>query len=146
MTEYEEIERLKTTVPKIELTFWGKVERAVGWLFGVVAIAALVLSLAAAQKAAATAGCINTNLGVRSAPTAADAKAHVALADILLAAVTQQTQLTTTDAAEINTALGLHIPANRTLGQDQLVVIVRAYKTTLQADQAHRAASPLGKC
>jgi hypothetical protein len=127
MTEQERIEQLKITVPRVQLTTWGKIERAIGWLFGAIAVVALLVGLIAAQNAARVATCINTNLAQRNDSSIQDATAHATWAR----------------------ALAALLAAPRSDVRQQYEVFTKAtntYVSTLGHNQQLRDEHPLGRC
>lgn len=126
MTDQEEIDYLKTHPPVVPLTRWDRVERWIGWATAAIAVAALTLAIIVGLSGVATANCINTNLGTRSAPSASDAQAHIAFA---------------------NAVLALFDPAGSPASRGEAFkVAATKYKASLVADQDARNATPLGKC
>ena len=144
--DVQRIQQLSTIPPKAPLRGWDLFWHWVLRVCAPVSVAAFIVAALAAVATAEQSACINTNLGQRSAPSRSDAKAHIALADLFSAVVAKNQSLSTQDAAQLNFALGLHIPANEKLSTGQVVMILNSYKATLQSNQAYRDANPLGKC
>lgn len=153
MTDEQHIEHLKTHAPKIELTGREKVARNIGRLLLAVS---LLLGAYSIVSVVHVAECINENLGIRQAPSQADAQAHIdyalsqqkldkantAVSKALSDAIAAKTQ------AEKNAAAAEFVAAF--LGQRPVAAEVKAvtdkYVQTLEADQSTRAKHPLGKC
>lgn len=157
--EEAEIEHLMTVPPKPELTVRDKIERGVGWLTAVIAVAGLTIAIIVGLSGAATAveaktaagaadhaiACINEVLGSRAGITSADNADHIAFADLLLIAVTQGPVNKNEHAAILN-AFRINLPVGQVPSSAQLVTGIKAYATELNTHQAARDSKPLGMC
>lgn len=91
----------------------------------VIAVAGLAVALFRVE------GCINDNLGKRSAPSSQDAAAHIDFAQAVYALFDQPPDATLRERQQI----GLTFKAQ-----------VHTYVVTLLADQREREENPLGQC
>lgn len=129
MTASEDrINELVQTVPTIKRTPWQKFWRAISTLCSLIAVVALVLALLSSLATSNLANCTNANLGTRSAPSANDARAHIAFAQAVLSLFDPEPRVSPTQR-------GLNFQA-----------ATQKYVSTLVADQKLRDAHPLGKC
>lgn len=132
MAETQRISELMTKAPPVVLSRRDRIERWVMRVLGIVSVAAFTLAAVAAVASAQTASCVNTNLGTRSAPAAADAAAHIAFAQALKDLLAK---VSPTDT-----------PADRIGKVATFKIAAQTYVNTLTADQKMRAANPLGRC
>ena len=139
MDNTERIEEIKAKGTWLYLSRGEKIERV-----ALIVLTTLTIGLVGgfvADKVAVNnvAACTNTNLGVRNAPSAADAQAHLVMAKA--------------DAAWASAIVGAFAAPPAQQAFDNLISAATVYRTatskyeqTLADDQAERAANPLGKC
>jgi hypothetical protein len=121
-----QIAHLRTSPPVLERTRTDRIWDYVLRVCAPISVAALTLAVLVGLSGVATANCINTNLGTRSAPSARDAQAHIDFADAVLALY--DTSLSGPDRSK------------------RFHDAVARYKQMLIANQDARNAKPLGKC
>lgn len=108
-----------------------------------IALAALVVGTAAAAQGKQTSDCVNANLGTRSAPNDADRAAQ----DALNAAQDTYNKAQATAVASIESgANAVQALAVVSAASNSVAKAYDAYQTARKADDASRAANPLGKC
>lgn len=134
MTDDQEIEALRTAPIVVPLTrwerfrvIWARVWRIAQPICAVISVISLGTAAVGIVLVIQLAICTNTNLGQRSAPSALDAKAHVAFAEAV-------------DDLFMPTTLTPEQQKTRIKKQ------VQTYVNQLIADQDTRNAHPLGKC
>lgn len=154
MTSDEQIERLMRVPPPV-LSRRDRIERIIMRVCGVVSVAAFVLAAVAGIASASIATCVNTNLGTRSAPSAADAQAHIDEANALVAYITTQgknaSALLAVLLAPPDQQPDLYAKFLQEFQEGQKVSAAALATTTkwaqvLAADQDTRNRNPLGHC
>lgn len=110
-----------------------------------VLLVALAGTFTAYLHASSAIKCINGTLGSRAGVTQKDQSAHIAFADVVLAAVTKH-PLTQRDAQAIAGALGVRTAPGKVLTPQDTLLAIRSYRDRLVADQEYRNSKPLGLC
>lgn len=141
MTDEQEIAALAIEPPpEPKLTRKEKIRYVVATVLGIAGVAGLVLGIVLAVISP-TASCVNSNLGQRNKPSAADAAAHIAAARDQLVWVDSLASVLTAPKAAQATDYAAFLTELTTYGAQ-----LTTYISSLTTDQDTRNAHPLGHC